>query len=132
MQQRTSDHRVDVVLFVCCSIECANLQFRLFFFTKIDFMTNSTKNALRQKCHAFRHIRVDLLWSSFRKPRPNRLCIILHRRVRRRQHVQRCATCCKYSTSTSHRTICVISPFQLTPVHRKKRETQGLPTCMPP
>jgi hypothetical protein len=24
-------------------------------------MTNSTKNALRQKCHAFRHIRVDLL-----------------------------------------------------------------------
>jgi hypothetical protein len=24
-------------------------------------MTNLTKNALRQKCHAFRHIRVDLL-----------------------------------------------------------------------
>jgi hypothetical protein len=24
-------------------------------------MTNSTKNALRQKCHAFRHIQVDLL-----------------------------------------------------------------------
>jgi hypothetical protein len=24
-------------------------------------MTNSTKNALQQKCHAFRHIRVDLL-----------------------------------------------------------------------
>jgi hypothetical protein len=36
MQQRTSEHRVDVVLFVCCSIECANLQFGLFFFTKID------------------------------------------------------------------------------------------------
>jgi hypothetical protein len=29
------------------------------FLTKIDFMTNSTKNGLRQKCHAFRHIRVD-------------------------------------------------------------------------
>jgi hypothetical protein len=32
MQQRTSEHCVDVVLFVCCSIECANLQFGLFFF----------------------------------------------------------------------------------------------------
>jgi hypothetical protein len=29
MQQRTSEHRVDIVLFACCSIECANLVVRL-------------------------------------------------------------------------------------------------------
>jgi hypothetical protein len=28
-------------------------------------MINSTKNGLRQKCHAFRHIRVDLLIHGF-------------------------------------------------------------------
>jgi hypothetical protein len=54
-----------VAQFACCSIcenECANLKFGPFCFTKIDCMTNSTKNGLRQKCHAFRHIWVDLLY----------------------------------------------------------------------